>query len=273
MGPVGLRAKIEAAGAAGFRGMSLWGGDRARAHRDGLTDDDIRRLLADNGVVIAELDGLSTWLPGTEAAGVDKYGPDHPYFGHSETDFYEIADALGARSLSVNDLAHLPITVDAAAEAFAGVCDRAAEHGLLVHIEFMALSSISSLRQAWAVVDAAGRANGGLLVDSWHLLRTSRVEDLALVPPDRIFATQFSDGSRTRHPDPWQDSADRLLPGDGELALGDIVEWLRTSGCAAPVGIEVLNRELMLHAPDEIARRCHASITRLLETTAVDRLQ
>ena len=42
--------------------------------------------------------------------------------------------------------------------------------------------------------------NGGLLIDGWHLLRTSRIQDLASVPPGRVFATQFSDGpSRARN--------------------------------------------------------------------------
>ena len=192
------------------------------------------------------------------------FGEGHPYFGHSEEEFYATADALGARSLSVNDVAGLTIATEVAAEAFARLCDRAATHGLLVHIEFMGISSISSLLQAWEIVEMAARDNGGLLIDSWHLLRTSRIEDLASVPPDRVFATQFSDGPSLRNPDPYEDSANRCLPGDGELALGRVVEWLRSSGCAASVGVEVFNRDLLSQSAREIAHRCHASITSLL---------
>src|SRR5262249_61387056 len=60
----------------------------------------------------------------------------------------------------------------AAGESCARLCDRAREHGLLVHLEFLPWAGIPDLAMACEIVRGAARPNGGLLVDSWHLFRS-----------------------------------------------------------------------------------------------------
>src|SRR3954447_7532322 len=58
--PVPLRARIEAAAAAGFAGFGVLAVDLAVAERQyGLSG--IRAMLADNGIVHLELEGLPDW--------------------------------------------------------------------------------------------------------------------------------------------------------------------------------------------------------------------
>ncbi len=205
----GFSERVAAASAAGFTAISMWGRDRSEAHREGLSDEDIRRILDDYGVAVADLSALTTWLPGTETVGGGPFGDGHPFFGWSERDFLETGEAFQARSLSLTDIAGLRVGVDEAAEAFAGVCDRAAEHGLLVQIEFMSMSSLPTIGDAWAVVQAAGRPNGGIVLDTWHFFRTGTLEDLdadsrrpGLRPSGQRRPAQAASGSGPGHRHP-----------------------------------------------------------------------
>ncbi|NUU26354.1 MAG: hypothetical protein HOV68_33360, partial [Streptomycetaceae bacterium] len=59
-----FRERVEAAAAAGFRGITLWANDWQQALADGLSPADMRTLLADHGLEIGELDGVTDWIPG-----------------------------------------------------------------------------------------------------------------------------------------------------------------------------------------------------------------
>jgi sugar phosphate isomerase/epimerase len=260
----GFSERVAAASAAGFTAISMWGRDRSEAHSEGLSDEDIRRILDDYGVAVADLSALTTWLPGTETVGGGPFGDGHPFFGWSERDFLETGEAFQARSLSLTDIAGLRVGVDEAAEAFAGVCDRAAEHGLLVQIEFMSMSSLPTIGDAWAVVQAAGRPNGGIVLDTWHFFRTGTLEDLEPIPVDRVFGLQVSDALRKPHRDPAQETATRLMPGEGELPLRDLLVALRTGGCEAPIGVEMFGEEIEGRTAAEIAERSYTAIETVL---------
>jgi sugar phosphate isomerase/epimerase len=259
-----FRERVAAAAAAGFTAISMWGRDRSDAHAQGLSDDDIRKVLDDKGMAVADLSALTSWLPGTEAVGAGVFGEGHPFFGWSERDFLETGEAVKARSLSLTDIAGLHVSVDEAAEAFSAVCDRAAEHGLLVQIEFMSLSSLPTIADAWAVVQAADRPNGGIVLDSWHFFRTGTLSDLDAVPADRIFGVQISDALRKPQGDPAHDTATRLMPGDGELPLRDLLVALREGGCVAPIGVEMFGEAIEGRTASEIAKRSHAAIVTVL---------
>jgi sugar phosphate isomerase/epimerase len=260
----GFRRRVAAAAAAGFTGMSMWGRDRSAAHADGLSDADIRRVLADHGMAVADLNACTDWLPGTADVGGGPFGSQHPFFGWSERDFFETADAVGARSLGLTDVAGLHVSVEQAAEAFAGVCDRAADHGLLVHIESMPMSSLRTIGDAWAVVEAADRRNGGLLVDSRHFFRAGPLDALDDIPAERVLAVQVSDAPAVARPDPWQDSASRFMPGEGELPLRQLLGTLRDRGCVAPIGLEVFGRDTENRPVEDIARHGHAALVSVL---------
>ena len=51
-----FRERVEAAAAGGFAGISIWGRDYWAARSDALTDADMRALLNDYGLRVAELD-------------------------------------------------------------------------------------------------------------------------------------------------------------------------------------------------------------------------
>ena len=59
---------------------------------------------------------------------------------------------------------------------------------------------------------------------------------------------------------------ERLLPGDGELALPTLLADLRATGTAAPIGVEVSSDALHALSPEEAGRRAGAALRRVLGT-------
>lgn len=257
--------RLRLAAAAGFAGLSMWESDYLGARAEGYSDADLRGALADHGIEIAELDALTRWLPGDDEAVRSDWAT-----GFEEKDFYAVADAIGARSINVVDLGALrTISVEAAAEAFAGVCDRAREHGLLVHLEFLPWSNIPDIETAWNIVREAGRDNGGVLLDTWHLLRSGGTpESLLEMPRDRVYAIQVSDAPAVAESNLMEETmARRLLPGEGAARVRDVLDVLSDGGCTAPVGVEVFSSALAALPADQAIERVATATRTVLGRT------
>jgi sugar phosphate isomerase/epimerase len=262
---VGFQERVTAAVAGGFAGISLWARDYWHARDEGLSDADIRALLDDHGLAVAELDGAWSWLPGADRTFAPEQDPAE-FFRYQEDDLYRIADAVGARSLNAVDVFGGDWGIDDAADAFAALCDRAATHGLVVHLEFLPWSKIPDVSAAGEITAKADRPNGGIAVDSWHFFRGSPDWDaLRAVPGDRILGVQLSDG-------PAQPEAnliaatlrERRVPGEGDFDLAKLVATLGELHADAPIGVEVFSDALHALPPTEAARRAGAATRKLL---------
>ncbi len=260
-----FRTRLEAAAVAGYGAVSLWGRDYRAARDEGHSDADLVALLDDHGLAVAELDPVWWWTPGAASFSVPPELDPIDVFRFGEQDLFGIAQILGARSLNAADVLGGDWSIADAAEAFAGLCDRAAEHGLLVHLEWLAWSRIADLATALEVVTLADRPNGGLNVDTWHCARTgTSVADLLAIPGDRVLAIQVDDGPAQAEDDLIEATLhDRLLPGDGDFDLPGYLRALRTIGAQAPIGVEVFSDELHALGPVEAAHRA-ARATRTL---------
>ncbi|MGD0391089.1 MAG: sugar phosphate isomerase/epimerase [Acidimicrobiales bacterium] len=255
--------RLDAASGATFDAISLWGRDYAAARAEGLSDADMRAMLDDHGLVVAELDPAWWWLPGASDIDIAPELDSEDVFRFGEADLFAMADALGARSVNAVDVFGGTWDVEGAAEAFAGLCTRAAEHGLLVHIEWLPWSKIPDLATALRIVQLAGRPNGGLNIDAWHLVRSGvTVDELRDVPGSLIFGVQLDDGPLEPEPNLIDATLhNRALPGDGAFDLSAIVSALRDTGTTAPIGVEVFSDAL--HAlPAGEAARAAAQATR-----------
>jgi len=253
-----LRERVAAARAGGFAGISLRVRDYTRARdEEGLSEDDVRALLDEHEVAVAELEVLSDWRPGAPVGRKQARADE----------VLEVAAAVGARSISVVEGPGEPIAVEPAAEAFAELCDRAAPLGLLLHFEFYPGSRVD-LATAARVVEAADRPNGGILVDTWHLARTARGDDLLrTIPGARILSLQISDSPRVAAPEEDYMAATlkrRLVPGDGELDLVGFIRGLEAAGCTAPAGAEVWSETLGARPAVEVAHRVGDAMRALL---------
>jgi sugar phosphate isomerase/epimerase len=267
LGPgVSFSQRLGAAAAGGFAGLSLWGRDYQAARDEGWRDRDVGLALADHGLEVAELDPCWWWTPGADAVHVPPELDRERIFGFGERELFAVAEAVGARSLNAVDVLGGSWTLDEAASAFGGLCDRAADHGLLVHLEFLPWSRIPDLATAWAVVRAADRPNGGIMLDAWHYFR-GRPDGALLrsLPGSAILGVQLCDAPAEPEPEPLHATLhERLLPGDGAFPLRTLLDDLRANGTAAPLGVEVFSDLLHARPPEEAGRLAGASLRALV---------
>jgi sugar phosphate isomerase/epimerase len=261
-----FRQRVAAAVAGGFSGISLWGRDYRVARDEGLSDRDIRSLLADHGLSVGELDPAWWWLPGASDVHIPPELDQERIFCFGESELFDVAEAVGARSLNAVDVFGGAWSLDEAAAAFAGLCDRAADHGLLVHLEFLPWSRIPDLTTAWQVVAAADRPNGGLMLDAWHYFRSAPDRELLRsLPGTSILGAQLCDAPASPEAEPMHATLhERLLPGDGALDLRSLLADLRSTGTAAPLGVEVFSDVLHALDPEEVGRLAGASLRSLV---------
>jgi sugar phosphate isomerase/epimerase len=229
---VPLRDAIPAAAAAGFDVMSITGHSHRRS---GMTNEELAGLLARHGVRVQEVEAAFDWLtPIDDVPPV--FRPDY-----TAEELLDIGAALGARTIgAVHFGSRRP--VEAAAEAFAALCDRAAARGMDVALEYVAVATIADLKTAWEVVSAADRPNGGLLVDIWHHRRTASADGLLTsIPAERILSVQLSDGPREPVGSVLEDLQHRRFPGEGDFGVPAFVRRLVDHGVSCPFGVETFD--------------------------------
>ena len=253
--------RVRAAAEAGFAAMGLYVGDYERLRAEGAKDADLRAVLGQYGMRIVEIEALRGW----SAAGAQRDA-----YLKAETEVFNMSDALGPGH-HVQVIGPYAGTLDDAAEAFAGVCDRAAEHGLAAAIEFLPeMSNIPDAATAMRIVTAAGRANGGICLDCWHHFRGANDDDmLRAVPAEAIFTVQFDDGPHQRvDPDYYTDcTRHRNVPGDGEFDLAGFLRLVGEMGVRLPLSVEVMSDDLQPLPAGQVARRL-AEATRAVVAAA-----
>ncbi len=252
-----LLERLSIAAAAGFTAISLLPTEYEAARAAGYRDADLRAAAAATGVGFAAVDPLLCWLP--QRLPAVAVAAHRRFARYRPADLVRIAAAIGARSIGLFDPGEDPVDVDRAAEAFAEVCDLAARAGLRVTLEFQVYSGIADLAAAAAVVDRAGRPNGGLCIDSWHLHRSGTPLSVALVDDvvaRRVFTVQLADagpapagvGCRaspaTANALREESLHRRRLPGGGEADLVGLVRRLDELGARPVYGAEVFSDEL-----------------------------
>jgi sugar phosphate isomerase/epimerase len=153
-----------------------------------------------------------------------------------------------------------------AIDNFARLCELGARYGLAMDVEFMIFRKVATLQDATDVVTKAGKPNGGILVDTLHLIRSGGdAQALAAVDPKLIGSVQLCDAPLTRLE--WlsfmdEARSDRLPPGEGELPLRQILDALPET---VPLAVEVpMTRHHSEVTPLERARRVYSATRRFL---------
>ncbi len=254
--------RVAAAASAGFVGIGLYVHEYARLREEeGRSPDRIAGVLDRHGIVIADVEVARGWWA-TDGAERDDAR-------RLEQLAFEMADHFGVRYLQA--IGPYDCGFDQAVEGFARLCDQAAEHGLLVGIEWLPFTNIATAADAQAIVRGADRPNGGYCADIWHHVRGANDLDmLRALEPERIFAVQMNDG--TLHPADPDYKADCLLnrvpPGDGEFDCVGFVRLLRDMGVTAPISLEVCNSTLWNGPIDDAAHVAHDAMRRVLARAA-----
>ncbi|MGY1661210.1 sugar phosphate isomerase/epimerase family protein [Geodermatophilus sp. SYSU D00705] len=232
--PVPLRERIEAAAAAGFTGFGVLAVDLAVAEREhGFPG--IRAILADNGLVHLELEGLPGWCSS---------GPERAASDELRGFLLRAAEALGARHLKVTpDAGDAPGDGGRRAAEFARLAAQAADAGARLGIEFLPWTDVATVHDALRLVEDAAHPAGGVVVDVWHVERAGTPPaELASLPLHRIVGVELDDADSTPAGTLFEDTVDRRrYCGEGDFDLPGAITALRAAGWAGPWGVEILS--------------------------------
>lgn len=257
-----FRQLAEAAAKAGFSSISMWPNVFQDALESGLSVNDLRRILDDNGLVISELDPLCSWLP----LSIPDGDMASNFYSYSADDFFQIADCIGGKTLNVIQLAETSISDNERSDLLARLCERATKHSLQVSFEFLPWSPVKNIDEARALVKSTGAGNCGINLDTWHYLRSGgTIEQLAAMDGSLVNAIQFNDVAA----EPWDDminetSTGRLLPGEGAGNSVGLLEAMVKSGIDATINVEVFSTKLMEMDANEAAQLLYQSMRKVI---------
>jgi sugar phosphate isomerase/epimerase len=262
-----LRDLAAAAASAGFDAITLWPLMYRRAlSREGLTPADIRALLTDHGVRVTDLDPCTDWLP--VGPGGATAGPFKAEWTRHQ--FFDLAAEVGADTLTAVHLTGGTVDHDVAVEGYGQLCDDAAEHGLVVALEFMPFSGIPDLAAGWGIVGEADRPNGGLVIDVNHVRRSG--SDLGLldeIPPGMVRCVQLGDGPATPPGSTNEALLDeamyhRRIPGEGDFDVAGFLRTLDAHGVRTRVGPEIFQERWRDQPAADTAAELMAGTLRVL---------
>jgi len=268
--------RVEAAAAAGFQSIGMALDDYRGLLRAGWTDAQLRKVLDDHGITIDEVEVLFGFAAEPGPAHI----PERPGLVYADPELektaWRMADAFGVRRVqAVGRFQHGTPGPDVAT-AFGELCDRAGRHAIKVALEFVPYTDIPDIASAAEVVRAAGRANGGLCVDTWHFFRgPSTFADLAGIDRASVFMVQVNDGPA--QPADLNRMADavhnRRSPGYGEFELEQffsILDGPDLGDCA--LSVEVYSDELHRRSSRQAAEMAAAATRAVLAGSTVSKL-
>lgn len=231
-----IAERVAVAAGAGYDGMGLYIGDWLRL-RDADRLGELDEHLAEHGLPLCDIEVLRGW--GTVGLGDDGYAA-------MEAAAWAMAERYGCRYIQA--IGPVSDDVEEAGAAFGALCDRAADHGLVVGLEFLPFTNVFDADDGRRIVEQADRPNGGLCVDIWHHTRGSNdVEQIRRLSREHVTGIQMNDGplAPTDPTDYVQDCLRyRVPPGEGEMGAVDFAAELLRIGADVPWQLEVCNDDV-----------------------------
>ena len=244
--PVSLERRARAAAAAGYRGLGFGSQDISRL-LDTLGAQQINVILDDHGLLHRELEVLLDWfVDGERRRASDR----------QRHLLLEAAGAIGARHIKVGgDITGKPWLMARLVEEFAQLCDEAANVGTAITIELFPTSNLADLQTGRTVVEDAGRANGGLLLDIWHMVRGNiQLGAIAALPGHLINHIELDDGALLPGAGYLADTVDnRKAPGEGEFPCHEFLDAVAATGYRGLYGVEILSDTYRNMTPEAAA--------------------
>lgn len=154
--------------------------------------------------------------------------------------------------------------VDNANETLNRAAKLAAEHEVRVALELRADAALgNNLQTIAALVNEVGQSSLGICFDVFHFyVGPSKTEDLGYLTADNLFHVQVCDLADV--PREFARDADRILPGDGDMPLGPIIDHLRQINYRGPISIELMNPQIWQVPPRQFGEIGMTSLRKIL---------
>lgn len=259
-----LITKILAAADAGFqyyepRVPELLAFDTADGRRD------VRRVLVETGL---------SWLPLNALEGVFLSLADGAGAAAAAERVFPLAERFGIEAvIAVPAQPADGLKWQDAVSELEQIRGLAEDHGLRLLYELIGFPhhAFPSLDLA---ADLAREAGIPLVLDTFHLaVSQARTDVIAGLAADRIGLVHLSDAILAGRPVTAITDADRVLPGEGDLPLREIVETIGRTGFVGPISVEVFHPKYASEDARRVAERALRAARRLTRTWGGPRLQ
>ena len=224
--------------AGGCLAIELWLG-KLEGYLESHSPGDVHRLLDEQGVAAP----VASYQGGLLTSQGDARLEHWNHFGRR----LELCRTLGIGTLVVAADIVGPLTqqdLDRSIASLVEAAEQAGQHGLRLALEFQARATFcNNLQTAAAVVAQVGSPHLGICLDVFHFhTGPSKLEDLGYLTAETLFHVQLCDlvgAARELATD-----ADRVLPGEGDILLTPLVDYLRTLGYQGHVSVELMNPQI-----------------------------
>lgn len=250
--------RVKAAKNAGFEGIGLRAETYVDALNEGMSDEDLIKILDAYGMRVTEVEYIVQWAE-TNRSYEQKY---------KEQICFHMCELFGVAHINCGLMENY--SVEHTAQKLRELCERAGH--LLIGVEPMPYSGIPNVKKGWEIVKASGCVNAGLILDSWHWIRAGQPIDLSVleeVPAEKIISVQINDVyDRAYAETVLRDESmhDRLAPGTGCGDTGAFCRMLKEKGITPlAVGVEVISDKILSAGVEEAAKYNYENTKKVLD--------
>jgi len=268
IGQCDFEKSLEIARQAGFEGIGLRHNLLADYLGRGRTPAQAAELIEKSGLTTTEAGFLAGWMfhGGVPLAGKRaRSGESREQLLREMEEFFQLVGELGAPPLTALVATQENGDLDQAGRDLAWLCDRAGKHGLRIMVELIGNAPlINSVRQARRLMEAAGKDNCGLLLDSFLMfLGEFDLDEVSRLPGERIYTVHLSDAPAGKARGELDMLRDRLFPGAGAIPLRELVQAVQATGYRGWYTVEIFNPDYNQRDPLEIAQLALGGMERL----------
>ncbi len=247
-----LIEQIDLAAKTGYDGIEPWTRDIQRYKDEGGSLRDLRKRIADHGLLVESAIGFARWI-------VDDEKERRKGLEDARRDM-ELVAALGGTRIAAppagasgQNSPQLDLFV--IAERYGALLDAGQKIGVTPQVEVWGPSkNLSRLGEAVFVAVESGHPDACVLPDVYHIYRGgSGFAGLGVISGTALHCFHVNDYPTDRPRETLND-ADRVYPGDGNAPLTEILQTLRRTGFCGALSLELFNRDYWKRPAEEVAR-------------------
>lgn len=231
--------QVDLAAKAGYDAIEPWMGDLHGYVQGGGSVTDLRKRIADKGLVVASAIGFAEWIVEDDqrrAAGLEMAKKDMDLIAAIGGTHIAAPPAGATKETNINLLQ--------AAERYRALLELGDSHGVIPQIEVWGFSTtLSRLGETALVALESQHSKACMLLDVYHLHKGgSGFTSLPLVAGSALHCFHMNDYPATPPRETIRD-ADRVYPGDGVAPLTQALRDLLATGFRGTLSLELFNPE------------------------------
>jgi len=233
-----VEEQIDLVAEAGFDGIELWISDVENYIADGGTPESLAQLVKNNGLLLENMIGFSTWIAD------DKHKQEDGRVKMQQD--MELTARLGGKYIAapVQGISSIdPTKLQEYSDRFLQILRIGDKTGVTPVLELWGGGVLNQLSDAAAIAIGSNHPKATLLLDFYHLYRGGNsYESLRLINGAALPVFHINDYPSYPVRTALKD-ADRVFPGDGICPFNEVLPLLFETGFRGGLSVELFNKE------------------------------